>query len=124
MLTGFKRLAAGGGFAAWLSSGAALAADGQPRDWQLGLQPPATPLAHQLDGFHDFLNIIIIAITLFVLGLLIYVMVRFNERSNPEPSATSHNTMLEVAWTVVPVIILAVIVVPSFRLLSAQYDVP
>lgn len=124
MWTGFKGLAVGTGLAAWLSSAAAIAADGQPKDWQLGLQIPATPLARQLDGFHDFLTIIIVVITLFVLGLLIYVMMRFNERSNPEPSATSHNTMLEVAWTVVPVIILAVILVPSFRLLFAQYTFP
>ena len=110
--------------AALFASGAAVAAEGQPVPWQLGLQPAASPIAAQIDQFHDFLLYIITAITLFVLGLLIYVMVRFNERANPEPSKLTHNTGLEVAWTLIPVIILIVIAIPSFRLLFDQYTFP
>jgi cytochrome c oxidase subunit 2 len=69
-------------------------------------------------------NIIIVLIALFVLGLLIYVMIRFNEKRHPQPSRTTHNTVLEVAWTIIPVLILVAIAIPSFRLLFAQYDFP
>lgn len=102
----------------------ALAAGGPPAPYQLGLQLPVTPIAEQIGQFHDFLLYIITAITLFVLGLLIYVMVRFNERANPEPSKFTHNTWIEVAWTIIPVIILIAIAIPSFRLLFAQYTFP
>lgn len=102
----------------------ALAGDGQPVPWQMGFQAAATPIMQQIASFHDFLNIIIVAISLFVLALLVYVMVRFNEKSNPTPSRTSHNTALEIAWTIVPILILVVIAIPSFRLLYAQYDYP
>jgi cytochrome c oxidase subunit 2 len=78
----------------------------------------------QITSFHDFINIIIVVIALFVLGLLIYVMIRFNERRHPQPSRTTHNTLLEVTWTIIPVLILVAIAIPSFRLLFAQYDFP
>lgn len=97
-------------------SGAALAA-GQPSPWGLGLQEGFSPVKHQMQGFHNLLLVIIVGISLFVLALLIYVMVRFNAKRNPTPSRTTHNTLLEVAWTVVPVLILVVIAIPSFRLL-------
>ncbi len=97
---------------------------GQAHPWQLGFQEAATPIMAQIHDFHNYVNVIIIAITLFVLGLMIYVMVRFNEKSNPEPSRNSHNTLLEVAWTVIPIFILVAIAIPSFRLLFAQYDFP
>jgi len=97
-------------------SGAALAA-GQPSPWGLGLQEGFSPVKHQMQDFHNLLLVIIIGISLFVLALLIYVMVRFNAKRNPTPSRTTHNTVLEVAWTVVPVLILVVIAIPSFRLL-------
>lgn len=103
---------------------AAVAATGQPEPWQLGLQEAVTPLMEQLTGFHDFLLVIITLITLFVLGLLIYVMVRFNEKANPTPSKVTHNTTLEVLWTAIPIVILIAIAIPSFRLLFAQYDFP
>jgi cytochrome c oxidase subunit II len=103
---------------------AAYAKEGQPAPWQLGLQPGATPIMEQIHGFHTYITIIITLIALFVLGLLVYVMSRFNERRNPEPSRTTHNTPLEIAWTVVPVLILVAIAIPSFRLLFAQYDFP
>lgn len=110
---------------AWLLSGTpALAELGQPKPWQLGFQEGVTPIAYQIQNFHDFLLILITVISVFVLGLMVYVALRFNERSNPKPSKTTHNTTLEVLWTVVPIIILLVIAVPSFRLLYAQYDFP
>lgn len=97
-----------------VSAGAMAAA---PEPWQLGLQPPATPVAEQLQDLHDGLLVVITAITAFVMLLLLYVMVRFNARRNPVPSRTSHNTMVEVLWTVLPIIILVGIAIPSFRLL-------
>lgn len=104
--------------------GAAYAKDGQPAPWQLGFQPAASPIMEQITSFHTYVTIIITVIGLFVLGLLIYVMSRFNEKRNPDPSRTTHNTTLEVAWTIVPVLILVAIAIPSFRLLFAQYDIP
>lgn len=90
---------------------------GQPHNWQLGFQPAATTSAREAYYFHDLLLVIITAITLFVLALLVYVMIRFNAKRNPTPSKTTHNTLIEVLWTVVPVLILVVIAIPSFRLL-------
>lgn len=107
-----------------LTSVAAHAAEGKPQNWQLGFQEAATDIAQQIHDFHDLLLVIIIAIALFVLALLIWVMLRYNSKANPTPSKTSHNTTVEIIWTVVPVLILLVIAVPSFRLLYAQYDVP
>jgi cytochrome c oxidase subunit 2 len=107
-----------------LTSAAAGAAEGKPEDWQLGFQPAATDVAQQMHDFHDLLMVIITVITLFVLALLIWVMVRYNAKTNPTPSKISHNTTVEIVWTVVPVLILLLIAVPSFRLLYAQYDVP
>jgi len=105
---------------------AALAANepGQPHPWEINLQAPATPVMQDIVWFHDFLLWIIIAIALFVLLLLIVVVVKFNSRSNPVPSRTTHNTMIEVVWTVVPVLILVAVAVPSFRLLFYQLKVP
>ncbi len=102
----------------------ALAGLGQPSPWQMGFQQPATPVMENIVWFHEFLLYLIIAIALFVLALLIIIVVRFNAKANPVPSRTTHNTVLEIAWTVVPVIILALIVVPSFRLLFYQLNTP
>jgi cytochrome c oxidase subunit 2 len=102
----------------------AMAGLGQPSAWQFGLQQSASPIMDNIIWFHDFLLYIITAITLLVLALLVIVIVRFNARSNPVPSKTTHNTLLEVAWTVIPVIILVSIAVPSFRLLFAQTTIP
>jgi cytochrome c oxidase subunit 2 len=104
--------------------GAALAATGQPQLWQFGFQPGATPVMDDIIWFHDFLLWIIAAIALFVLALLVIVVVKFNARANPVPSRTTHNTTIEVIWTVVPVLILVTIAVPSFRLLFYQLNVP
>jgi cytochrome c oxidase subunit 2 len=89
----------------------------QPRPWELGYQAPGSPVMDQVESFHDLLLVIITAISVFVLALLLYVMVRFRESRNPTPSKTSHNTMVEVLWTVVPIMILVVIAIPSFKLL-------
>jgi len=104
--------------------GPAYAVDGQPAPWQMGFQRAASPIMEQITSFHTYVTIIITLITLFVLGLLVYVIARFNEKRNPESTRTTHNTPLEIAWTVVPVLILVAIAIPSFRLLFAQYDFP
>jgi cytochrome c oxidase subunit 2 len=97
---------------------------GQPSPWQFGLQLAASPVMEDIVWFHDFLLWLIAAIAAFVLALLIVVMVRFNARANPVPSRTTHNTLIEVLWTVVPVLILVAIAVPSFRLLFFQLETP
>jgi cytochrome c oxidase subunit II len=107
-----------------MTSGLAFAGLGQPVPWQLGLQEAASPVMTDIISFHDFLLWIISAITAFVLILLIIIMIRFNARTNPTPSRTTHNTLLEIIWTIVPVIILVTIAVPSFRLLFLQLDEP
>ncbi len=93
----------------------------KPRPWEMGFQEPATPVMEQVVLFHDKLLWIIISIAVFVLALLVVVMVRFNEKRNPTPSRTTHNTTLEVLWTVIPVLILLFIAfgppVSSFKLL-------
>jgi cytochrome c oxidase subunit II len=102
----------------------AFASMGQPSEWQINLQDAVTPIAEQIHHFNIFINVIIGVITLFVLVLLAICVLRFNEKSNPVPSRTTHNVLLEVVWSVVPVLILVVIAIPSFRLLYAQYDMP
>jgi cytochrome c oxidase subunit 2 len=103
---------------------AAWAGTGQPSPWQINFQGSVTPVMDYIHWFHDWLLVIITLITLFVLGLLVAVVVKFNARANPTPSRTTHNTFLEVAWTLVPVIILVVIAVPSFKLLFMQTVLP
>ena len=97
---------------------------GQPVPRQMGLQEAATPIARELHSFYDLTNTIIIAIAIFVLILMLYVMFRFSEKRNPTPSTTTHHTLLEVAWTVIPILILVVIAIPSFKLLMNQYSYP
>jgi cytochrome c oxidase subunit II len=106
------------------ASGAAFAEMGQPSPWEWTLQPSGSPVMDNIHWFHNVLLTIITIITLFVLGLLIAVMVKFNARANPVPSRTTHNTLIEVAWTLIPVLILVGIAVPSFRLLFLELDVP
>jgi cytochrome c oxidase subunit II len=110
---------------ALLASGAAAyAALGQPTPWQMDLQDSASPVMDNITSFHNFLLWVIAAISLFVLALLVIVVMRFNARANPTPSRTTHNTLIEVIWTLAPILILASIVIPSFRLLFLQLDVP
>jgi cytochrome c oxidase subunit II len=106
------------------SASAAWAGLGQPTPWQMDLQDSASPVMADVAGFHLFLLWVIAVISAFVLALLLICIVRFNARSNPTPSRTTHNTPLEILWTIVPVIILALIAVPSFRLLFVQLEVP
>jgi cytochrome c oxidase subunit II len=98
-----------------LGSGEAGAA--QPEPWQLGFQPAASPVMEQLEALHDLLLWIITLISLFVLALLAYVCVRYRVSSNVSPSRRTHHTLLEIAWTALPVLILVVIAIPSFKLL-------
>jgi cytochrome c oxidase subunit 2 len=102
----------------------ALAGLGQPSPWQLGLQESASPVMTDIIWFHDFLLYIITGIAGFVLALLIVVVVRFNARANPIPWRTTHNTLIEIAWTLIPIMILMFIAVPSFKLLFLQLNVP
>src|SRR5215469_12250424 len=96
----------------------------QPHDWQFGLQPAASPVRDRIDSLNNELIVIITVITLFVMALLGYVMIRFNAKRNPTPSRTTHNTLLELVWTLVPVLILVIIAVPSFKLLYFMADTP
>lgn len=112
---------AGAGF---VFAGAAFAEMGQPAPWEYKLQDAATPVMESITWFHNFLLWLITAITLFVLALLIVVVVKFNAKANPVPSKTTHNTLIEVAWTLVPVLILVAVAVPSFRLLFLELDIP
>jgi cytochrome c oxidase subunit 2 len=105
-------------------AGAASAGLGQPSSWQMGLQQSATPVMDFIVSFHNYLLIVITLISLFVLALLVIIAVRFNAKANPTPSRTTHHTLLEVAWTLIPVVILVAIAVPSFRLLFYQLNVP
>jgi len=110
--------------ALFASAGSALAGLGQPSPWELGLQDAASPVMADIIGFHTFVLWIITAITIFVLALLLIIIIRFNARANPTPSRTTHNTPIEIIWTVVPVLILVLIAIPSFRLLFTELDVP
>jgi cytochrome c oxidase subunit 2 len=109
---------------ALVGAGAAWAGIGQPTDWQLGPQGPATTVADDIIWFHNILLGIITVITIFVLALLVYVVMRFNARANPTPSRTTHNTLIEVVWTLGPVLILLVIAIISFKSLFFQLDMP
>src|SRR5580692_8903835 len=97
---------------------------GQPAPWEYKLQESGSPVMDHIEWFHNWLLVIITIITLFVLGLLITVMVKFNAKSNPVPSRTTHNTLVEVAWTLIPVLILVGISVKSFQLLFLELDIP
>lgn len=87
----------------------------QPLPYQLGLQDPVSPVGVRINEFHDFLLVLIFAIAIFVLALLFYVCVKYRASANPNPSRTSHNTLIEIIWTAVPVIILVVVAIPSFK---------
>lgn len=126
-MTGFSFRLAKASLAALaaLVPGAAMAQGGIAAPGQLGLQASATPIMDSIAAFHDNLLMwIITGITLFVLALLIIVIVRFNHRANPEPSRTTHNTLVEIIWTVVPILILIVIAIPSFGVLADQETIP
>jgi len=106
------------------SATAAMAGTGHPDPWQMWMQGTATTIGHQIESFHSWLVWLITAISLFVAVLLVAVIVKFREDKHPAPSRTTHNTLLEVAWTVVPVLILVAIAIPSFRVLREQLVIP
>jgi cytochrome c oxidase subunit 2 len=114
-LTAFAMLVAG-------APAAAVAA--QPQPWQFGMQPAATSVHEQLSAFHDELLVITFLIAGFVIGLLLYVVVRFNHRRNPVPSPTTHNPWLEILWTTIPILILITIAVRSFKLMYYMAEIP
>src|SRR5579862_8940343 len=121
----FKRLTAMAvAIGALLGGSGAAFADGIATPWQLGMQDAATEVMDHINRFHNELLVIITLISVFVLGLLVIVMVRFNARANPTPSRTTHNTLVEVLWTVIPIAILAIISFSSFPLLFLQLNVP
>lgn len=101
---------------AWLGASTGALAAG-PKNWQMNFQEAATPVMEDIISFHNLLLVIEILIVLFVLGLMLVIIIKFNSKANPVPSKTTHNTLLEVVWTVVPIAILMVIAVPSMKLL-------
>jgi cytochrome c oxidase subunit 2 len=123
-LTGKLRAALSGALIAPLSMTPVLAGTGQPSPKQITFQDAVTPIADEIHWVHDYVNAIIFLITAFVLILMLYVMWRFSEKRHPTPSRTTHNTVLEVLWTVIPVLILVAIAIPSFKLLFNQYAFP
>ncbi len=110
------RLAALAAFLLTIMGGAAFA-DGVPTEWQIGFQDAASPSMERITDFHNLLLWLITVISLFVLVLLVWVVIRYNEKANPTPSKTTHNTLIEVLWTAVPVIILVWIFVPSYNMM-------
>jgi cytochrome c oxidase subunit 2 len=115
-------LAVGG--IALAASGAAFAELGQPAPWEYKLQEAGSPVMEDIIWFHDVLLVTITIITLFVLALLIAVVVKFNAKANPVPSRTTHNSLIEVIWTLGPVLILVGLAIPSFKLLFKELDIP
>jgi cytochrome c oxidase subunit 2 len=111
-----KRACHGAALASVLALACAPAYAQAPEPWEMGMQKGFSPVKDQIIALHDLVLIIITLITLLVGALLVWVMIRFNAKRNPTPSRTSHNAILEVAWTLLPVLILVVIAIPSFRL--------
>jgi cytochrome c oxidase subunit 2 len=103
--------------------GTAALAD-QPHPWQINFQEAASPIMNELHHFHNFLLIIVTGIVAFVLFLIIYVAIKFNAKANPIPASFTHNITLEVIWTVIPIIILIIIAIPSFRILKMAEHSP
>ena len=109
----------------WLgfSSNSVVAQNG-PQPWQMNFRPAATPVMEDIVSFHNLLLIIEVLIVLFVLGLMVYIVIKFNAKANPVPTKTTHNSFLEVMWTVIPIVILVVIAVPSMKLLYFMDKAP
>ena len=108
----------------WTSVASGVAHADQPVAWGISLQPSASIVMDDIHWFGNFTFWIIGVIVLFVAVLLAIVLFKFNEKANPTPSRTSHNTMIEVVWTVAPILILLVLAVPSFRLLYKEMEIP
>ncbi len=115
----------GAGVALGLAPGLAVAGTGQPSPGEIGFQGSVTPTMDSIVAFHNGILIwVALAISLLVLALLVVIIVRFNERANPVPARFTHNTLLEIVWTALPVIILVVIAIPSFAVLTDQLTIP
>jgi cytochrome c oxidase subunit 2 len=113
--------------AAMAAVGALLAASpayAEIKDFQYGFQEAASPVMDQIESFHTELVYIIVAVCLFVLALLVWVVLKFRASANPVPSKVHHNTLLEIAWTIIPVIILVIVAIPSFKLLYFEANIP
>jgi cytochrome c oxidase subunit II len=120
----FLRKSGIGAAVAALLASSVLPAGALPYNYQMGFQPAASPVMDQIEQFHTELVWIIVAVCLFVLGLLVWIVVKYRAGANAVPSKVHHNTLLEVAWTLIPVIILVFIAVPSFRLLYYEAAIP
>ena len=120
----FLRKSGIGAAVAAITAFAAYPAAALPVEWGLGFQEAASPVMEQIESFHNLLLWIIVATCVFVLALLVWIVIRYRAAANPVPSKVHHNTLLEVAWTLIPVIILVFIAVPSFRLLYFQETLP
>jgi cytochrome c oxidase subunit 2 len=120
----FLRKSGIGAAVAALLASSSLPAAALPVDYQTGFQAAASPVMEQIEDFHRLLLWIIVAVCLFVLALLVWIVVKYRAGANPVPSKVHHNTLLEVAWTLIPVIILVFIAVPSFRLLYFEAALP
>jgi cytochrome c oxidase subunit 2 len=105
-------------------TGVSTAALAAPINYQLGFQEAASDIMVRIEEFHHLLVYIIVAICVFVLALLVWIVLRYRASANPIPSKTHHNTLLEVAWTIIPVIVLVLVAIPSFRLLYLEHDIP
>ncbi len=106
------------------ADGASAGTVGAPEPWQISLPKSVTPMLDSMKSFNELLLVIVVAVVALVMGLLLWVMIRYRESANPVPSRLSHNTTLEVLWTIIPVLVLVVIAIPSFRLLFRQFDFP
>jgi len=120
----FLRKSGIGAAVAAITAFAAYPAAALPVEWGVGFQGAASPVMEQIESFHTLLLWIIVATCVFVLALLVWIVIRYRASANPVPSKVHHNTLLEVAWTLIPVIILVFIAVPSFRLLYFQETLP
>jgi cytochrome c oxidase subunit II len=120
----FLRKSGIGAAVAAITAFAAYPAAALPVEWGVGFQGAASPVMEQIESFHTLLLWIIVATCVFVLALLVWIVIRYRAAANPVPSKVHHNTLLEVAWTLIPVIILVFIAVPSFRLLYFQETLP
>ena len=121
MLHRFSRLILSGAVLLGFAGGASAQ---QPVDYQMGFQPSATPVMEQVSAFNDGILIAMTAVVIVVLALLLWVIIKYNKGANPEPRRFSHNTLVEVIWTGVPILILLVIAIPSFKLLKLSDEVP
>jgi cytochrome c oxidase subunit II len=117
-------IAALSGFATLTAAQGALAFEGLPQEWQILLPSAASPVMESMRDFNTYVHALLIPVVILVMGLLAWVMYRYRESANPVPSRITHNTPLELAWTIIPVLILVAIAIPSFRLLFYQYEFP